>query len=66
MVAFIVSFYAAGARRPADGLGPFETRAAAVAYGEAELERVGALEPNAREPTIDWAHRFTVRAVRWS
>lgn len=63
--AFIVSFYAEGARRASDGVGPFATRSDAIAYGRGEVARVAAMAPEERDATLDWARRFTVRRTSW-
>lgn len=62
---FYVSFYANGGRHAADGVGPFDTREAASSYAEDEVRRVGEIAEEEREPTIDWAHRFTIRRAHW-
>jgi hypothetical protein len=61
---YVVSLYPAGSRRPADCLGDFfPSRQAAEAAGLAEVARVAAIDPDSRQPTLDWAVRFTIRKV---
>jgi len=58
---FIVEVYAEGAALPADCLPDFyATRAEAETHGAREVARVAAIPWLARDPTIDWAVRFTV------
>jgi hypothetical protein len=62
---YIVSLYAAGERIAGDCLPQFfMSHAAAYAAGAEEVARVAAIEPSDRHPQMDWAVRFTVRAVR--
>ncbi|HEY2593131.1 MAG TPA: hypothetical protein VGK33_04445, partial [Chloroflexota bacterium] len=65
LVSYLVSLYAKGSRFAADCLPEFyETYADAVVAGGLECLRVKAIPPEDRVPTIDWAHRFTIRKVR--
>lgn len=64
MTSYLVSLYAKGERFAADCLPEFfESYAAAVEAGARECLRVAAIPPPDRSPTIDWAHRFTIRKV---
>ena len=64
---FMVSLYRRGERRACDCLPDFyPTKERAIEEGAREVARVAAIEPGQRDRTMDFAYRFTIKAVHVS
>jgi len=64
-MSYIVSLYRRGQRKPGDCIAEFfDTYAQAAAAGEAEVAFVAAIPEAEREPTLEWAERYTIRKIK--
>jgi len=63
-MSYIVSLYVPGERRAVEILGDYATRQEAEFYGAQEIARVQNIALADRNPTFDFATRFTIALSR--